>query len=84
MDFRFDPVVTKDLILSHFTEEQIMEYYLKVPIHKKKLFRSPLRVDKMPTCSIFRNNKGILIFKDFATGQHLNCFGVVMEKFHCM
>lgn len=83
MDFRFDPVVTKDLILSHFTEEQIMEYYLKVPIHKKKLFRSPLRVDKMPTCSIFRNNKGILIFKDFATGQHLNCFGVVMEKFHC-
>ena len=83
MDFRFDPVVTKDLILSHFTEEQIMEYYLKVPIHKKKLFRSPLRIDKMPTCSIFRNNKGILIFKDFATGQHLNCFGVVMEKFHC-
>lgn len=83
MDFRFDPIIDKDLILSHFSEEQIMEYYLKVPINKKKLFRSPLRVDKRPTCNVFRNDKGTLIFKDFATGQHLNCFGVVMEKFKC-
>ena len=83
MDFRFDPIVDKDLILSHFSEEQIMEYYLGISITKKKLFRSPLRVDKRPTCNVFRNDKGVLIFKDFATGQHLNCFGVVMEKFKC-
>lgn len=83
MDFRFDPIVDKDFILSHLTEEQIMEYYLNVPINKRKLFRSPLRTDRRPTCSVFRNNKGILIFKDFATGQHLNCFGVVMERFRC-
>jgi len=82
MDFTFKPKLSKELILSRFSEEQIMEYYLKVPI-KKGLFCSPLRLDHSPTCSLFRNNTGILIFKDFATGQYLNIFGVVQEIFRC-
>ncbi len=80
--FEFKPKLTKELILSKFSEEQIMEYYLKVPI-KKGLIRSPLREDKEPTCSLFRNNSGTLMFKDFATGQCLNIFGVVQEIFKC-
>lgn len=82
MNFSFEPKLSKELILSRFSEEQIMEYYLHIPI-KKGLFRSPLRRDKQPTCSFYRNNSGTLIFKDFATGQHLNVFGVVQEIFHC-
>lgn len=82
MDFQFEPKVTKELILSRFSEEQIMEYYLHVPI-KRRLFRSPLRRDKEPTCSFYRNGSGDLIFKDFATGQHLNAFGVVQDIFKC-
>lgn len=82
MDFQFEPKVTKELILSRFSEEQIMEFYLHVPI-KRGLFRSPLRRDKEPTCSFYRNSSGDLIFKDFATGQHLNCFGVVENIFRC-
>ena len=82
MDFQFEPKVTKELILSRFSEEQIMEYYLHVPI-KRGLFRSPLRRDKEPTCSFYRNRSGDLIFKDFATGQHLNVFGVVQDIFKC-
>lgn len=82
MNFQFEPKLTKDLILSRFSEEQIMEYYLHIPI-KRGLFRSPLRRDKEPTCSFYRNSSGALIFKDFATGQHLNVFGVVQEIFKC-
>lgn len=82
MNFSFEPKVTKELILSRYTEEQIMEFYLHVPI-KRGLFRSPLRRDREPTCSFYRNSSGDLIFKDFATGQHLNVFGVVQDLFKC-
>ena len=82
MDFSFQPKITKELILSRFSEEQLMEYYLHIPV-KKGLFRSPLRRDKQPTCSFYRNKSGILIFKDFATGQHLNIFDVVQTIFRC-
>ena len=82
MDFSFQQKITKELILSKFSEEQIMEFYLQVPI-KKGLFRSPLRKDRNPTCSLYRNGSGTLIFKDFATGQSLNIFGVVQAKFNC-
>lgn len=82
MNFSFEPKINKELILSRYSEEQIMEFYLHVPI-KKGLFRSPLRRDREPTCSFYRNNSGELIFKDFATGQHLNVFGVVQNLFNC-
>lgn len=82
MDFSFQPKITKELILSKFSEEQLMEYYLHIPV-KKGLFRSPLRRDKQPTCSFYRNKSGTLIFKDFATGQHLNVFDVVQSIFRC-
>ena len=82
MDFSFQPKITKELILSRFSEEQLMEYYLHLPV-KKGLFRSPLRRDKQPTCSFYRNKSGTLIFKDFATGQHLNIFDVVQSIFRC-
>lgn len=82
MNFSFQPKITKELILSRFSEEQLMEYYLHLPV-KKGLFRSPLRRDKQPTCSFYRNESGTLIFKDFATGQHLNVFDVVQSIFKC-
>lgn len=82
MNFQFQPKITKDLILSRFSEEQIMEYYLHIPV-KKGLWRSPIRTDKNPTCSFYRNNSGTLIFKDFATGQHLNVFDIVQTIFKC-
>ena len=82
MDFSFQPKITKELILSRFSEEQLMEYYLHISV-KKGLFRSPLRKDKQPTCSFYRNKSGTLIFKDFATGQHLNIFDVVQSIFRC-
>lgn len=82
MDFQFQVKINKKLILSKFTEEQIMEFYLHIPV-KKGLYRSPLRKDRHPTCSFYRNKSGTLLFKDFATGQSLNCFEVVKVLFNC-
>lgn len=85
MDFSLDiqPVLSKELILSHLTEEQIFAFYLGPEIRSKKLFKSKLRNDKNPTCSMYRNSKNILIYKDFATNEHLDCINYVMTLFRC-
>lgn len=77
------PKLNKDLILSRLSEEQIFSFYIGSEIRSKKLFRSKLRNDKNPTCSLYRSKSGALIYKDFATNQHLNCFAYVMELFKC-
>lgn len=73
---------TKELILNKIPEEQLMEYYLGVPV-KKGLFKSPLRQDNHPTCAFYRNTKGNLIFKDFRGDFTGDAFAVVMYKFDC-
>ena len=85
MDFSLikQPKLNKDLILSKLSEEQIFSFYIGSEIRSKKLFRSKLRNDKNPTCSMYRSKSGALIYKDFATNQHLNCFAYVMELFKC-
>lgn len=75
--------LTKDLILSSLSEEQIFSFYIGSDVRGKKLFRSHLRKDKNPTCSMYRNSKGVLIYKDFATSQYLDCFAYVQEQFKC-
>ena len=59
-----------------------MEHYLGIHV-KKGLFRSPLRDDKHPTCSFYKNQKGELIFKDFSGFFAGNCISVVMHKYNC-
>lgn len=77
------PKLNKDLILSELSEEQIFSFYIGSEVKSKRLFRSKLRNDKNPTCSMYRSKSGALIYKDFATNQHLNCFAYVMELFRC-
>ena len=85
MDFSLDiqPTISKKLILSRLTEEQIFAFYLGPEIRSKKLFRSRLRNDHNPTCSMYRNKSGTLIYKDFATSEHLDCINYVMTLFKC-
>lgn len=82
-DFTVENKLSSEYILSRVSEESIMHFYLGVDLNKRSLFRSPLRNDKNPTCSFFRNSKGKLIFKDFATGQYLDCWNVVMTIYNC-
>lgn len=82
LDFTFEPKITKSYLLSHFSEETFMEYYLGVPV-KKGLFCSPLRRDNNPTCSFYRNRSGELIFHDFSGAFYGNFVSVVMQKYGC-
>ena len=80
-DFKATTVLSKELILRIISEEQIFTHY-GVDI-KKGLFCSKLRPDHRPTCALFRNKRGRLMYKDFGTGQCFDCFAYVMEKFQC-
>ena len=82
LDFTFEPKITKSYLLSHYSEETFMEYYLGVQV-KKGLFCSPLRRDNNPTCSFYRNNSGELIFHDFSGAFYGNFISVVMQKYNC-
>ena len=51
-----EPKLTKEYLLSKNSEETYMRTYLGVSI-TKKLIVSPLRNDKRPTASFYRNKK---------------------------
>ncbi len=73
--------ISKEIILSHITEEMIFEHY-GIPI-KRGLFRSPLRADKRPTCSLYKNKNGRLIMKDFGSDFCGDAFSFVMSLYNC-
>lgn len=81
LDFTFEPKITKSYLLSQYSEETYMEYYLGIKV-AKGLFCSPLRRDNTPTCSFYKNKSGELIFKDFNGSFYGNFISVVMEKYH--
>ena len=81
LDFTFEPKITKSYLLSHYSEETYMDYYLGIKV-AKGLFCSPLRRDNTPTCSFYKNKSGELIFKDFNGSFYGNFISVVMEKYH--
>lgn len=85
LDFTFinKQRITKDFILSNINQETIIAKYLNIPIQSKRLFRSPFRDDKHPTCSLYKSASGILYFHDFATNDYFNCFMIVMKLYNC-
>ena len=83
LDFEIAPKITKDLLLSKFSEETIFCHYLGINSISKKLIRNTTRNDKNPTCGFYKNGNGTLILHDFATGEYFNCFSYVMKAYHC-
>ena len=70
------PNLDKDTILRHISEEEIFEYYGKVPVVYGRHFRSPLRKDNNPTCT-FKRIGDKLMFRDWAEDKHRDCFSFV-------
>lgn len=75
--------ITKEAILNKITEWDIFRYYIKTSIQLKTLFCSELREDNNPTCSIIKMPSGMYLYRDFSTGQKLDCFSYVQEKYRC-
>lgn len=82
MELTFPVILSKELIYNKIREEEILEYYLGIPV-KKGLFKSPLRNDNSPTCAFYRARNGRIIFKDFSGAFSGDAISVVMEKFQC-
>lgn len=82
-ELEVSPKITKDFILSKYSQETLFEHYLGVTV-RKGLFCSPsvIRPDKTPTCSFYKDKRGNLKFKDFA-GPTFDCIGCVMYLFNC-
>lgn len=73
--------ISKDLLLSKKSEEEYFSMYLGILPKTNKLFKSPLRDDKKPTCAFYRGKSG-LRFKDFGSNKSYSFIDVVMEKFN--
>ena len=83
LDFEITPKITKDFLLSKFSQETIFCHYLGITHITKKLIKNQTRNDKNPTCGFYKNSSGVLILHDFASGEYFNCFSYVMKLFHC-
>ena len=83
LDFKIAPKITKNFLLSKFSQETIFCHYLGISTVSKKLVRNTTRDDKNPTCGFYRNSSDTLILHDFATGEYFNCFSYVMSLYHC-
>lgn len=81
MPIRFTPDITKEYILSRISEEEIFQQYgIRVV---EGMFRSPLRVDRRPTCRFYRSRNGKLVLHDFAGYFHGDCFDLVQKIKQC-
>lgn len=81
--YQLKPDLSAEYILKQYSQEQIMEHYLGVPIKLRTRFLSPLREDNNPTCGFFYTKEGVLIFKDFGGFFSGGCFKVVMHMYSC-
>lgn len=84
--FDFESVemqVTAEMILERISEEDIFRRYISNFQDINKSFCSELRIDSKPDCRIYVSSSNKLYYKDFANGDHLDCFYYVMKKFNC-
>ena len=81
MAIHFTPDFTKEYILQRVSEEEIFQMYGVRVV--EGMFRSPLRVDRHPTCRFYRSRSGKLILHDFAGFFHGDCFDLVQKIKSC-
>ena len=81
MDNVNDKTLSKANILDKVNQYDIFKCYCTPFTVLNKSFKSELREDKRPTCSIgkYRNN---LLYKDFTEVGTLNCFDYMMKKYN--
>jgi hypothetical protein len=75
-------VPTENYILKRISQADIFEYYLGVRVQTDRMFKSPLRRDKNPTCNFSWYN-GKLYYRDWAWPKPLDCFSLVVLLFNC-
>ncbi len=67
-------------ILDHANEEELMEYYLGIPVQFKTPVLSPLRHDEYPSCTFYYAHNGRLYFRDNARKKQWDFLNILMVK----
>jgi len=78
--YNLNPVITKEYILKHLDQAQILEYYLGVKVDVNTKVKSPLRRDNNPSCS-FKMINGTIYFKDWAQGFSGDWIRIIQYKY---
>lgn len=73
-------LLTKANVLEKVNEFDIFNSYCTPFVKLYKIFKSELRLDKNPTCSICRVGDR-LIYKDFSEAETKDCFSYIKEKY---
>lgn len=79
---KFD--ITKETILREISEIEIYNKYTQSQVKLGSCILSPFRDEKNESFSIFIGNlDGSILWKDFATGDHGDCFHLVEKLYNC-
>ncbi len=81
--YQLQEPLSVNYILHNFDQEQLMEYYLGVPLQLEGAFCSPFRKDNNPSCSLFYTKNGTLYFKDFTGIFSGDVFSLVKYLYSC-
>lgn len=81
MDFGIYPDLTKKYILERISQEEIMEFYLGVPVQTRHTICCPpiIRQETRPSFSFYYNSEGRLRGCDFGGDFNGDCFDVVAK-----
>lgn len=74
--------LTKQNILNRISGYDIFVYYINGFNQLGKKFKSELRKDTNPTCSVKQVGLNYFLYRDFATGDSLDCFSYVQKKYN--
>lgn len=73
----FKEDLTKENVLNKVSDENIFRHYCSN--FGKRRFKSEFRDDKSPSCSFYYSFKWY--YKDFGSGELLDCFDYIMKKY---
>jgi hypothetical protein len=81
--FVYNDMITKQDLFSALSQEEIFSFYMGETVTHNTLINSPLREDNVPSFAIYyhKNNSGVLMFHDFATGESGDVVIFVLKMF---
>lgn len=74
--------ITKEEILSKVSQLTIFTTYCKNFEELDRSFTSEFYHDTNPSCRIYIGSNNIPYYKDFGSGEHLDCFAYVQKKYN--
>ena len=76
------PQITKEYILSNFSQEDIFKKVFPSEISLNVSYKNPLRMDEKAGCRFYYTKGGNLLFHDLSRGVKYDCFSYMMECYN--